>query len=134
MIINNSVRYGLMAVGYTAAHSQDGLIMAEKIAKEYRIPKEFLLKIMQNLAKAGVLKSKRGRNGGFVLGREPDQITLFDIFEVIDKSPNRVQFLDKPTKEKLAARTEKTCEKAIFEWNAVLADVSIADLIGEKKK
>ncbi|MDO8302629.1 MAG: Rrf2 family transcriptional regulator, partial [Sedimentisphaerales bacterium] len=74
MEISNSTKYGLMAAGYIASHPKDGNIMSLTVAKEYGIPLEYLLKILQQLCKVGILQSKRGPHGGFVIGRDPSEI------------------------------------------------------------
>jgi Rrf2 family protein len=76
MKVNTSTAYGLLAVGYIAKNKDKGLIMSQTIAKQYNIHSEYLLKIMQQLAKANVLRSKRGPHGGYSLARLPKKITM----------------------------------------------------------
>lgn len=58
--------------------------MIDAVSREVAIPKSFLAKIFQDLAKAGILRSQRGAGGGFSLARPADQITILDIIEAID--------------------------------------------------
>ncbi len=52
---------------------------AEQLAKELCIPKSFLAKILQGLAKANILESKKGAHGGFVMVKASNEITIAEI-------------------------------------------------------
>ena len=58
--------------------------MIDAVSRDETIPKSFLAKIFQDLAKAGLLRSQRGAGGGFILARSPDQITVLEVIEAID--------------------------------------------------
>jgi Rrf2 family protein len=48
------------------------------------MPERFLLQILRDLAKQGILRSTRGGGGGFVLDRSPEETTLLDLIEAVD--------------------------------------------------
>jgi Rrf2 family protein len=54
------------------------------ISEAARIPAGYLSKIMQTLARAGLVKAQRGQNGGFVLVQDPATLTLLDVVRVAD--------------------------------------------------
>jgi len=58
--------------------------MIDAVSRGVAIPKSFLAKIFQDLAKSGILRSQRGAGGGFSLARPADQITVLEIIEAID--------------------------------------------------
>ena len=60
MNISRSAGYGMMAVGYIAQNDGDALVLASTVSKKYDIPNEYLLKILQQLVRANILRSKRG--------------------------------------------------------------------------
>lgn len=60
--------------------------MIEEISATERIPKSFLAKIFQLLARDGVVKSHRGAGGGFSLARQPGQISLLHIMNCVEKA------------------------------------------------
>jgi len=60
------------------------VIMVDAIAKDKKIPKSFLAKILQKLTKAGIVKSYRGVNGGYQLNRPPAEISLLNIIESME--------------------------------------------------
>jgi len=57
--------------------------MSDAIADEMSIPKSFVAKILQRLAKGGIVKSFRGIKGGFQLAKAAREITLFDVIDTI---------------------------------------------------
>ena len=76
--------YGLMAVHYIAAHGEDGAVSAKRIAEEFRIPAERLAKILQRLAKKGLIESRNGPKGGYALTRSPGQITVGQVLRALE--------------------------------------------------
>ena len=59
-------------------------------------PAPWLGKVLQRLARAGILRSKRGRTGGFVLGRPASEITLADVVLAIEGADDLARLLDVP--------------------------------------
>jgi Rrf2 family protein len=54
------------------------------IAEQRGIPEKYLVHILLQLKRAGIVKSIRGSQGGYLMGRSPDEITLLDIVRAID--------------------------------------------------
>jgi len=69
---------------FIASMNSQEPILAKQIAGALSIPREFLNKVMQQLVRAGFLASVRGPGGGFVLAKDPKDITIFDIVKEID--------------------------------------------------
>ena len=61
--------------------------MSRQIAALLKVPEPFLAKILQLLSKRGVLRSFKGRGGGFVLARPPGEIYLGEVVEAVEGSP-----------------------------------------------
>jgi len=59
---------------------------AEDISKEMQIPKNFLMKILKQLERSGLLNLKRGATGGVKLLRKPEEITLYDVIVAMEKT------------------------------------------------
>jgi Rrf2 family protein len=82
--------YGLMALKYlaeqTARTENSGVnaYSAKDIAEAYHIPPQLLAKILQTLAKAGLLVSHSGTNGGYALARPSGEISAFEVIRAID--------------------------------------------------
>jgi Rrf2 family protein len=77
--------YGLMALKYLAEQPGTGAAQSAKdIAEAYHIPPQLLAKILQTLARAGLLVSHAGMNGGYALSRPAVEITAFEVIRAID--------------------------------------------------
>ena len=85
--------YGLMALKYlaeqpgisSAAGATSAVAQSAKdIAQAYHIPPPLLAKILQTLARAGLLVSHAGTNGGYALARPASKISAFEVIRVID--------------------------------------------------
>jgi Rrf2 family protein len=76
--------YGLMAMKHLAERSDDGACSAKDVADAYGIPVEALAKILQRLAKAGLLLSQHGTKGGYTLARSARMISAFEVIRTID--------------------------------------------------
>jgi Rrf2 family protein len=76
--------YGLMALKYLAEQAACGAQSAKDIAEAYHIPPQLLAKILQTLARAGMLQSHAGTNGGYSLARPATEITAFEVIRAID--------------------------------------------------
>jgi Rrf2 family protein len=84
-MLSSTCKYAIRAVIYLAVKSETGnKIGIKQISKDLNIPRPFLGKILQLLAKHKILSSTKGPNGGFGLGKNPAKILLMDIVEVID--------------------------------------------------
>ena len=81
--------YGLMALQHIASVqygdvSHSRVVNTKEIAEEYHIPVELLAKVLQTLAKHGVIESHNGPKGGYVLAREAGEITIAQVLEAIE--------------------------------------------------
>ncbi|WP_159521247.1 RrF2 family transcriptional regulator [Sunxiuqinia indica] len=85
-MLSNTCKYAIRALIYLGKFS-DGegtKIGIKKISNDLSIPTPFLGKILQNLVKQKVLVSTKGPNGGFGLGKEKSEISLYEIVSIID--------------------------------------------------
>src|ERR1700692_2043412 len=73
-----------MAMKHLAEQSSGGSRSAKDVADAYGIPPEALAKILQRLAKAGLLHSHQGTNGGYTLARASHTISAFEVIQAID--------------------------------------------------
>jgi len=76
--------YALMAMKHLAEHTSGTSRSAKDVADAFGIPPEALAKILQRLAKAGLLHSQHGINGGYMLARPAATISAFEVIQAID--------------------------------------------------
>jgi Rrf2 family protein len=130
MKLSSSAEYGLLAVAYIAQNKVQGLILSQDVSKKYNIPLEYLLRIMQQLVRARILRSKRGPRGGFCLARPATKITMLDIIEAVEGSFEiSLGFEECPPREKFAAKAERVYAKAVAQSRAALKKAKLSDLI-----
>ena len=82
--IPERVNLAIHSLAYIVAQKQDRPIPVSDIARSLAVSESHLAKVMQRLVKAGFVSSIRGVNGGFILNRIPDSITLMDVYECIE--------------------------------------------------
>ncbi|PJB00490.1 MAG: Rrf2 family transcriptional regulator [Ignavibacteriales bacterium CG_4_9_14_3_um_filter_30_11] len=84
IIFSKKCEYGLQACLYLAANNKGEVYPSDEIAKQLKIPKEFVSKILQSLTASGLISSKKGKHGGFSLAKDSKKIKLIDIVTAID--------------------------------------------------
>jgi len=77
MLLTRASEYALLSLD--VIRKADNPIGAEQLANELSIPKSFLAKILQSLAKQGILESRKGAHGGFILAKTVEEISVHDI-------------------------------------------------------
>ena len=81
--LSKKADYGLIALKHLAQHAEES-VSAREIAAEYNIPGELLAKVLQRLARKGLLVSQHGIKGGYVLARDPSKISIVDVVEALE--------------------------------------------------
>ncbi len=103
--LSKKVEYGLMAVLHMDAARGHGLVTSKEIAEAYDIPSELLGKVLQKLAKAGIVESVQGSRGGYELSRPLEELTLGQVVQWLDGPVNIVPCCDGST----TCRQHATC-------------------------
>jgi len=84
MIYSKPCEYAIRALVFLARFPDHGAARGMEIAKAEGLPAPVLGKVLQELARKGLLESRRGPGGGFRLARKPQLITLRDVVAAID--------------------------------------------------
>ncbi|MFH1063360.1 MAG: Rrf2 family transcriptional regulator [Candidatus Omnitrophota bacterium] len=80
-LITKHTDYAIRALG-CIAKNKDELITVFGLSEKLDMPQSFLRKILQRLNKKGILKSYKGKGGGFLLNVNPRKITVFQLMEI----------------------------------------------------
>lgn len=83
-MISKKTKYALKALIYLAREYDKGPILISDLARDERIPKKFLELILLTLKNNGILHSKKGKGGGYYLGRHPNTITMGQAIRVVE--------------------------------------------------
>ena len=111
-LITRDTDYAIRALCYAAKHKKKTVTAKELVAR-LKMPRPFLRKIMQALNKEGILKSYKGREGGFRLTRAPKDIYILDLMEVF-QGPfelNEHLFKNNPCPHKKTCRLKRKLDK-----------------------
>ncbi|MGA2270567.1 MAG: Rrf2 family transcriptional regulator [Bryobacteraceae bacterium] len=84
MIYSRSAEYAIRAFVHLAQVPEGKYAMVKNIAGQEGIPAHFLAKILQQLARKGLLRSSKGPTGGFAMRVDPGEVRLLDIVEALD--------------------------------------------------
>ncbi|MBI5325984.1 MAG: Rrf2 family transcriptional regulator [Ignavibacteriae bacterium] len=88
--LSKKIEYGILALQYIAVHS-DKIVSAKEISEQMGIPYEFLSKTLQQLMKKGLIVSQHGIKGGYILGKNANDMTVKDIIIALE---GKASFLD----------------------------------------
>lgn len=83
-MLSQKARYALHALIVLAEHGEGDPVMIADIAQRARVPRKFLEQILLDLKRRGIVRSLRGRSGGYLLGRAPKNISFADVIRTID--------------------------------------------------
>lgn len=82
--LSKKADYGLIAMKHLANHRQDHSCSANEIAEEYGISATLMAKVLQKLAKHGLVAAKHGSTGGYQLAKEAGRISALEVLTAID--------------------------------------------------
>lgn len=82
--LSKKTDYALMAMKHLAVQGDRGSSSAREIAEQYDIPVELMAKVLQQLARKGLLASHQGTRGGYQLARPSTSISVADVIQAVD--------------------------------------------------
>ena len=84
-MLNQTAIYAIRAMGFLAQQDTEKPVLSSTIASEMNIPRNFLSKILNRLAQAGLILTTRGRGGGVTLSRPRSDILLYEVVNLFMK-------------------------------------------------
>ena len=84
MKLSKKADYGLIALKHLATHGRHESCSAGDIADIYKMSTPLMAKVLQKLAKGGLVAARHGSSGGYTLAREASQITALDVIRAIE--------------------------------------------------
>jgi Rrf2 family protein len=82
-VLSQTAEYALRAV-VALGSSRGGPMTTQQIASQTRVPAGYLSKVLQALARAGLVEGQRGSGGGFLLARPVQDVTVLDVINAVD--------------------------------------------------
>lgn len=123
-MITRAAELALLALAHFPEEGPGGpAVQLKDLASALRVRRPFLALVLQQLARTGLLRSKRGRTGGFLLGRPAAEITLADVVLALDGAES-LHSLHPPLRGPAGTRLEPVRRKLI----AILSHTTLQDL------
>lgn len=132
MELTRKGEYAIRGIVYLASRRTDQVCLLGDIAAAVEVPQTFLAKIFQQFSKIGLVRSYRGTGGGFVLGRQPEKITLLEVVEAVEGPiiPNRCVTGEGECSRTYTCNVHPVWIKVQEQVRSVLANVTLKDLAG----
>jgi Rrf2 family protein len=99
----------LVEIGIESRRQPQRLIQISTVAERTNIPEKFLEQILLTLRNGGVLKSKRGVEGGYALGKPADEITLGEVIRLLDGPLAPISCVSRTAYEPCSCPDEESC-------------------------
>ena len=128
------VDYGVRALIHLAQHYGDGPVQASELAASQAIPEPYWDQVLTTLHKFGLIRSRRGPQGGHALAKGPTEIDLNMIMVTLDGTSAPLSCMDEPTECTLFSSCAQrevwhSVEKSV---HSVLSSTTIADLVARQ--
>ncbi|OPJ63617.1 RrF2 family transcriptional regulator [Clostridium oryzae] len=135
MKLSTKGRYGVKAMVDLAIYYSDEPISIKSIAERQKISEYYLEQLFSPLRKAGLIKSIRGAQGGYVLGKDPNDITVAQIIDVLEGPIEISECLDNNfcSNEDCCA-TRLLWEKIQVSIDKVLETTTLMDIVNDYKR
>jgi len=128
---SQTAEYALRAVVWLASHPDRALSTLE-ISAATKVPAGYLSKVLQGLARGKLVVSSSGRNGGFLLARPPERISVLDVINAVDGIQRiRKCPLGLRSHHRVLCPLHKRLDDAMATVERAFADSSIAELLAE---
>lgn len=135
-MLSKKAKYALQALLQLAKEYEQGPILISELARREGIPKKFLELILLDLKNHGVLQSKKGKGGGYFLGKAPQAIYVGQIIRVLDGPLAPIPCVSQTAYMKCSeCHDEKTCGIRLVMQEVrdatakILDSTSLADMI-----
>jgi Rrf2 family protein len=83
-VLSQKCKYALQALLVLAREPSDDLLLVSDIAERENLPKKFLEAILLELNRNGLVRSRRGRGGGYALAKSPAEISFGQVVRIMD--------------------------------------------------
>lgn len=129
-MLSAKTEYACLALARLAVeHAGDRPLQGRRLAAEEGIPEGFLVQILQELKRLGLVASTRGASGGYRLARSPEELTLGEVLDLLEGPPNAASNVAKPSP--LGETIHSAIRDAARAERERLRGVSLAELAAE---
>lgn len=127
-MFSSTAEYALRAAVFLVIHREQ-LSSSQTIAQTTKVPPKYLSKILNDLVEAGIVSSRRGPNGGFILTRDPADISVLQVVNAVDPIKRIATCpLGIPSHGKNLCRLHRKLDDSIKHVEETLAAASILEM------
>ena len=137
-MLSKKAKYALQALIVLAREDHQKPVLISSLAQRDRIPKKFLELILLELKNHGILQSKKGKGGGYFLGKPPEEITMGQVIRILDGPLAPLPCVSQTAYMKCQeCQDEKTCSirlvmKEVRDATAAILDgTTLADMMNQ---
>lgn len=135
MRLTNYTDYSLRVLIYIAIKDRNELSNIKEIAEVYGISKNHLMKVIYQLGKNGYIETIRGRNGGFRLAKEPEEINIGDVVRKTEEDFQLVECFDSKCNHCIISpvcKLRHILHEGLRAYLKVLDQYTLADIVTNK--
>lgn len=139
MKLSTKGRYGMRAMLALARRYGEGPIPLKEVAEAESLSEAYLEQLVSELRKAGLIRSVRGAQGGYLLAKKPSVITAGDIIRVLEGPIGPVECVADIPGAEICDCAESCVERLLWKrlrdsMAQVLDSITLADLMAEERK
>ena len=137
MRITTWAEYGVICALNLAKRTDLGPVNGREIARQERLPADYVEQILLRLRRAGVIASTRGARGGYVLARSPGEISIRDVIHASELETFDLHCVSHPVEEERCSASHNCSIRPVWVMlqhriDDVLQGVSLADLLHDE--
>ena len=137
MRITTWAEYGVICALNLAKRNDFGPVNGREIARQERLPADYVEQILLRLRRAGVIASTRGARGGYVLARQPAEISIRDVIHASELETFDLHCVSHPVEEERCSASHSCSIRPVWvmlqqKIDDVLQGVSLADLLHDE--
>ncbi|UWG95765.1 Rrf2 family transcriptional regulator [Dehalobacter sp. DCM] len=131
-------RYGVQIMVDLAQHTAEGPISLKSVADRQKLSENYLEQLVPELRRAGLVKSIRGPQGGYILAKKPEDINIGDVIRVLEGPIAPVE-CDKQAEKNCCEKTKFCVNREVWvrvrdSINDVVNSITLADLLQDNNK
>ena len=135
MLVPMKIDYGVRILVHLALLPVNSIAKGAQISQERHIPEKFLFQISNELADKKFIKSIRGPKGGYLLAKKPEDISIADVMDGLEKTMSPVACIDSPDLCQISGSCSQQDMWSDVEETLVakLESISVKDLADKEK-
>ncbi|MBA3466088.1 MAG: Rrf2 family transcriptional regulator [Gemmatimonadaceae bacterium] len=137
MRITTWAEYGVICALHLARRTELGPVNGREIARQERLPGDYVEQILLRLRRAGVIASTRGARGGYVLARPPEQVSIRAVIQASELETFNLHCVSHPLEEERCSASHSCSIRPVWvmlqrKIDDVLEGVTLADLLHDE--